>query len=56
MDPISKVVRIERGHIYISAMMYEEFFSDTKSAALFQRDERICLIPLRQEAGGLMIK
>ena len=56
MDPICKVVRIERGHIYISAMMYEEYFSDTKSAALFQRDQQICLIPLRQEAGGLLIK
>ena len=37
-------------------MMYEQYFSDTKSAALFQRDEQICLIPLRQEAGGLLIK
>ena len=47
---------IKNGNIYISAKLYETYFSAVEAVVLLKKKEDIFLMPVQNASGGLLIK
>ena len=49
-------VRVRRGNIRIPASVYDTYFDGREGALFMEKDERLCLIPVEEATGGILIK
>ncbi len=56
VDTDSVQVELRRGSIRLSKAVYDRFFGGREGVLLLERDGRICLVPVEQVDGGLLVK
>lgn len=47
---------IKKGNIYLSAKLYETYFSTVEAVVLLKKDEDVLLMPVQNASGGLLLK
>lgn len=49
-------VELHQGSVRLTRQVYERFFEGRPGALLMVRDERLCIVPVDELAGGLLVK